>query len=95
MFFCSGILEIDFLRQFFAVLSDHIAERDETETADRDWGTDWLRNNILSLQANTVKTNEEEKYVTRMVLLNNFMFVLRNLKTDSVILFGKVSTKST
>ena len=40
MFFCSGILEIDFLRQFFAVLSDHIAERDETETADRDWGTD-------------------------------------------------------
>ena len=39
VFFSSEILEIDFLRQF-CVLSDHIAKRDETETADRNWGTD-------------------------------------------------------
>ena len=79
-------------------MSDHIAERDETETADGVWGTELTDKHFVItfslLQASPVKTNEQEKLVTRLVLLNNFMFVLRNIKTDSVIMFGNVFRQS-
>jgi len=46
-------------------------------------------------QANTVKPEEQEKnLVTRLVLLEKFMFILRQKKTESVIMFGNVFRKS-
>ena len=68
-------------------------------TADTDWRwtglTQTLRNNILTLQAITVQAEQQEKsLVTRLLLLDNFMFILRQIKTDSVIMFGNVFRQS-